>query len=82
MLKVAYYYYYYYYKMSSVNIAKILEAMVHHVARHQTHAMIIAACGHVTHCGPLIIFRVVDSHVSKVVIATPATCSGSPMVQG
>ena len=40
-----------------------VRAVVHRVAGHQTHAMPAAGCGEMTHCGPLVLFRVVDNHV-------------------
>ena len=53
-----------------------LTAEVHRVGGHQTHAVTVAGCGEMTHCGPLVLFRVVDNHVSKVVtIIITATCS-------
>ena len=50
-----------------------LTAEVRNVGGHQTHSVVVAGCGEMTHCGPLIILRVVDSHVSKVVTIV-ATC--------
>ena len=41
-----------------------LTAEVRRVGGHQTHAVLAAGCGEMTHCGPLVIFRVVDNHVS------------------
>ena len=57
-------------------IIKFSVAEVCSVGGHQTHAVVVAGYGHVTHCSPLVLFRVVDNHVSKVVtIIITATCS-------
>ena len=61
--------------MSSVNIAKISEAGVRRVAGHQTHAVCVSGFGEMTHCSPLVLFRVVDKHVSKFPPGRLATCS-------
>ena len=61
------------------------EAMVRNVGGHQTHAVVIAAgCGEMTHCGPLILLRVVQEYlvfiyigVTKVVSTITATCRAS-----
>ena len=53
-----------------------LTAEVRNVGGHQTHAMTVSGCGEMTHCGPLVLLRVVDSHVSKEVTIV-ATCSAS-----
>ena len=59
-------------------IAKISEAEVCNVAGHQTHAVFAAAHGHLTHCGPLVIFRVVHEHLVTITARWPlATCSAS-----
>ena len=62
---------------SNHQMAKLSETKVHCVPGHQTHSMIVAACREMTHCGPLVIFRVVDKHVTKVVSIVVATCSAS-----
>ena len=51
-----------------------LTAEVRSVGGHQTHAVVAAASGEMTHCGPLVLLRVVDNHVSKVVTTIMATC--------
>ena len=53
-------------------IALISEAELYCVARHQTHVMVTAGCGEMTHCSPLVLFRVVHEHlvVSRRRIAT------------
>ena len=57
----------------TIDIGKLSEAEVRSVARHQTHGVTVAGCGEMTHCCPLVLFRVVDSHVSIGV----ATCNAS-----
>ena len=52
---------------------KTLEAEIHCVARCQTHGVIVAALGEMTHCGPRVIFRVIHNHVSKGVRTIMAT---------
>ena len=43
-----------------------LTAEVRNVGRHQTHAVVAACCGEITHCGPLVLIRVVQENlVSK-----------------
>ena len=55
-----------------------LTAEVHRVGGHQTHGVFGAGCGHVTHCGPLVLFRVVQEHlVSPGGSASVATCRAS-----
>ena len=55
-----------------------LTAEVHRVGGHQTHGVFAAGCGEMTHCGPLVIFRVVQEHlVSRGANASRATCSAS-----
>ena len=51
-----------------------LTAEVHRVGGHQTHGVFGAGCGHVTHCGPLVLLRVVQEHLVSVG-ASRATCS-------
>ena len=51
---------------------------VHSFGRHQTHAMVGPGFGEMTHCGPLVLFRVVQEHlVSRGAMARGATCSAS-----
>ena len=54
-----------------------LTAEVRNVGGHQTHAVFGAGCGHVTHCGPLVLFRVVQEHLLSSLSrgVSPATCS-------
>ena len=60
------------------NFVSKSEAEVRSAAGHQTHGVVDAGCGEMTHCGPLVLFRVVDNHVSNVVVTTgTATCSAS-----
>ena len=59
------------------NVVSKLEAEVRSAARHQTHAVPAAGCGEMTHCGPLVLLRVVDNHVTKVVSIVVSTCSAS-----
>ena len=58
-----------------------LTAEVHRVGGHQTHGVFAAGCGHVTHCGPLVLFRVVQEHLvsvgASVANGSVATCSAS-----
>ena len=61
--------------LSTSNIAKLLKAVVHCVGGHQTHAVVSAGCGEMTHCGPLVLFRVVLEHVVSIGGASPTTCS-------
>ena len=59
-------------------IALISEAELYCVARHQTHVMVTAGCGEMTHCSPLVLFRVVKKHLILMKPAvTGATCSTS-----
>ena len=58
-----------------------LTAEVRSVGGHQTHGVFAAGCGEMTHCSPLVLFRVVQEHlVSKdvclhvIVVIIPATC--------
>ena len=58
-----------------------LTAEVHRVGGHQTHGVFAAGCGHVTHCGPLVLFRVVQEHLVSVgPVASVATCSASRVI--
>ena len=57
------------------NVVSKLEAEVRSAARHQTHAVPAAGCGEMTHCGPLVLFRVVLEHVVSIGGASPTTCS-------
>ena len=63
------------------NNASKLEAEVRSAAGHQTHAMPAAGCGEMTHCGPLVLFRVVQEHLvsvgASVANGSVATCSAS-----
>ena len=54
-----------------------LEAEVRSAAGHQTHAMPAAGCGEMTHCGPLVLFRVVQENLVSVGGAIMATCKVS-----
>ena len=40
-----------------------VHAVVHRVGGHQTHAVPGAAENEMIHCGPRVLFRVVDNHV-------------------
>ena len=65
---------------SNHQMAKLSETKVHRVPGHQTHSMIIAGCRKMTHCGPLILFRVVELyHVTSFATGwvIPATCRAS-----
>ena len=53
-----------------------LTAEVHRVGGHQTHGVFAAGCGHVTHCGPLVLLRVVQEHLVSPG-AIKATCRAS-----
>ena len=55
------------------------EAVVHCIARHQTHAVTVAGSGEMTHCGPLVIFRVVQENLVMIRAraSVVATCSVS-----
>ena len=72
-------------KCSSYNKSKLIltyylitvRAVVHRVAGHQTHAMPAAGCGEMTHCGPLVLFRVVQEHLVIIGGAVVATCRAS-----
>ena len=44
---------------------KLSEAKVRSVAGHQTHAVKYAGCGEMTHCAPLVLFRVVQEHLVR-----------------
>ena len=58
-----------------------ITAEVRSVGGHQTHAVTLTGCGHVTHCGPLVIFRVVQEHLVSVgPVASVATCSASRVI--
>ena len=58
-----------------------LTAEVHRVGGHQTHGVFAAGCGHVTHCGPLVLLRVVQEHLVSVgPVASVATCSASRVI--
>ena len=48
--------------------------MVRSVGGHQTHAVTAAGCGEMTHCGPLVLCRVVQEHLVNSSGASPATC--------
>ena len=50
---------------------------VHSVGGHQTYSVSPAAYGELTHCGPLVLFRVVQEHVVSVGGASLATCRAS-----
>ena len=58
------------------------DTVVSRLLWHQTHAVVVMGCGHMTHCGPLVLFRVVDNHVSKeVTIVATCRASGVKIVQ-
>ena len=61
------------------NVVSKLEAEVRSAAGHQTHGVPPAGFGHVTHCGPLVLLRVVQEHLVIVgaIVASVATCSAS-----
>ena len=40
-----------------------LEAEVHRAAGHETHGVVEAGLGEMTHCGPLVLIRVVQEHL-------------------
>ena len=50
------------------------EAEVHRAARNQAHAVVAAGCGEMTHCGPLVLFRVVQENLVSPGVSV-ATCS-------
>lgn len=54
------------------NVVSESEAEVHRVAGNQTHAVVGASYGEMTHCSPLVLFRVVQEHLvsTNIVIAT------------
>ena len=56
-----------------------LSTEVHSVGGHKTHAMVAPFFGEMTHCGPLVLFRVVQEHLVSVgaIVASVATCSAS-----
>ena len=45
------------------NVVSESEAEVHRVAGNQTHAVVGASYGEMTHCSPLVLFRVVQEHI-------------------
>ena len=57
------------------------EAEVHRAARNQTHGVVASGYGEMTHCGPLVLFRVVQEHLvsvgASVANGSVATCSAS-----
>ena len=58
-----------------------LTAEVRSVGGHQTHAVVAAASGEMTHYGPLVLFRVVQEHLVSVgPVASVATCSASRVI--
>ena len=54
-----------------------LSTEVHSFGGHQTHAVVGPGFGEMTHCGPLVLFRVVDKHVCKPALSIMASCSAS-----
>ena len=56
-----------------------LTAEFRNVGGHQTHAVVIAGCGEMTHRAPLVLCRVVQEHLVSVgaIVASVATCSAS-----
>ena len=63
----------------SHRIYECLDAVVHRVGGHQTHAVFLAGCGEMTHCGPLVLLRVVQEHLvrrtgDRMTVGTVATC--------
>ena len=60
------------------NVVSKSEAEVRSAAGHQTHGVVGAGCGEMTHCSPLVLFRVVKKHLILIKPAiTGATCSTS-----
>ena len=57
-----------------------LTAEVRNVGGHQTHAVVAAGCGHVTHCGPLVLLRVVQEHLVSIGGASVATYRASGVI--
>ena len=55
------------------------EAVVYSVGGHQTNSVPSAGFGHVTHCRPFVLIRVVQEHLVSVgaIVASVATCSAS-----
>ena len=53
-----------------------LSTEVHSFGGHQTHAVVGPGFGEMAHCGPLVLFRVVDNHVSKPLLSK-ASCGAS-----
>ena len=45
------------------NVVSKSEAEVHRAAGNQTHAVVEAGLGEMTHCGPLVLIRVVQEHL-------------------
>ena len=58
----------------------ISEAVVHHVGGHQTHAVVVAGCGEMSHCGPLVLLRVVQENLVSIGGASVATCRTSKVM--
>ena len=57
-----------------------LSTEVHSFGGHQTHAVVGPGFGEMAHYGPLVLFRVVDNHVSKPLLSIKASC-GAPGVK-
>ena len=58
-----------------------LSTEVHSVGGHKTHAMVAPSFGgEMTHYGPLVLFWVVDNHVSKPLLSSMASCSASVII--
>ena len=52
-----------------------LTAEVRNVGGHQTHGVFVAGSGEMTHCGPLVLLRVVQEHLVSIGVgASVATC--------
>lgn len=59
------------------NVVSESEAEVHRVAGNQTHAVVGASYGEMTHCSPLVLFRVVQEHLVSTNIVIATTCRTS-----
>ena len=59
------------------NFVSKSEAEVRSAAGHQTHGVVDAGCGEMTHCGPLVLFRVVQEHLVSHSIVIATTCRTS-----
>ena len=59
------------------NVVSKSEAEVRSAAGHQTHGVVGAGCGEMTHCSPLVLFRVVQEHLVSTSIVIATTCRTS-----